>query len=81
VQDSQQGNVVRQGTVWMKAEEACGPGDVVYMRITVGGSGEPVGQVRKSADAGKAISLAGLAVFESVALSAGDMVEVSVLLP
>lgn len=79
VKDTQQGNVVRQGTVWMKAEEACGPGDVVFMRITA--DANPVGGVRKSADAGEAISLAGLASFESVALAAGDMVLVSVLLP
>lgn len=79
VADGFSGNVVRQGTVWMKAEEACGPADVPFMRITA--DANPVGGVRKSADAGEAISLAGLAKFVSVAAAPGDMVMVAFLIP
>jgi hypothetical protein len=72
------GNVVRQGTVWMKCEQAVNQGDTVFMRITA--DANPVGSVRKDADSGEAVTLAGIAKFASAA-GAGEMVMVSILLP
>lgn len=78
VADGFTGNIVRQGTVWMKVEQAVTPADVPFMRITA--DANPVGSVRKDADSGEAISLSGIAKFASAA-GAGEMVMVSILLP
>lgn len=78
VADGFVGNVVRQGTVWMKTEQAVDQGDTVFMRIVA--DANPVGSVRKDADTAEAVSLAGVAKFASKA-GAGELVMVSILLP
>lgn len=62
-------SVLRKGRVWVWSEQAVAPTDQVFVRFTAAGD-EKVGNVRKDADAGKAVNLKG-ARFASVTTGAG----------
>ena len=53
-------NVLRRGNVWVQCETAFNPDtDTLYLRHTVGGATELVGQFRNDSDSGDAVAVAG----------------------
>jgi len=71
--------VLRKGTVWMMAEDACTEGDAVFVRFTAG-AGEECGRVRSDADTADAVA-APSCVFRSSTTSTDELILVEVNLP
>lgn len=52
-------NVMRQGAVYVRVEQAVAAGDPAFVRHTANGAGKTPGRFRKDADADKADAIAG----------------------
>lgn len=72
-------NVLKDGRVYMYAEQTVTPTDPVFVRFTANGATGLVGQVRKDADTARAVQFTGARYVSSA--DAGDLVAVEFSIP
>lgn len=75
VKPQQNFNVLRDGTIYVKVEQAVVRGDVVFFRFAAGAGGTQLGAFRKDADTASAAQVKGARYLTSAA--AGGMAQVS----
>lgn len=64
-------NVLRKGRIWVTAEDACVPGDRLWVRCTVGGAGEVVGGLTNADESTETIDCTAQGVWCTTAAAGG----------
>lgn len=64
-------NVLRRGVIWVIAEDACVPGDRLWVRCTAGGAGEVVGGCTNGDEGTETIDCTNQGVFLTTAAAGG----------
>lgn len=70
-------NVMRQGAIWVRPEQAVVAGDPAYVRHTANGAGKTPGRFRKDADTDKADLIAGARFRTSAAADGLAILEIN----